>query len=63
MCHHTERRLTFKGKLTSGWKNDKINLVNFHASSQMSENLYFDGLLLSKTYQFLDEKAQKSYVS
>ena len=29
----------------------------------MSENLHFDGLLLSKTYTFLDEKVQRSYVS
>ena len=29
--------------------------------SQKSENLHFDGLLLSKTYKVLDEKVQKSY--
>ena len=52
-----------KGKLTRGLKNEKWNLVNFHASSQKSENLHFDALLLSKTYNFLDEKVQKSYVS
>ena len=38
----------FKGKLTHGLKNDIRNLVNFHASSGKSENLHFDGLLLSK---------------
>ena len=38
----------FKGKLTPGLKNDINNLVNFHASSRKSKNLYFDGLLLSK---------------
>ena len=38
----------FKGKLTRGLKNDERNLVNFHAGRRMSENLYFDGLLLSK---------------
>ena len=37
----------FKEKLTDGLKNDLRNLVNFHASSQKSENLHFDGLLLS----------------
>ena len=39
----------FKGKLTRVLKNDLMDLVNFHATSQRSENLHFDGLLLSKT--------------
>ena len=50
----------FKGKLTRGLKNDIRNLVNFHASSQKSENLHFDRLLLFKPYKVLDEKAQKN---
>ena len=58
MCHDTERK--FKGKLTRGSKNEIKNLVNFHASSGKSENLHFDGLLLSKAYKDLDEKVQKS---
>ena len=37
----------FKEKLTSSLKNDKMNLVNFHASSQKSEKLHFDGFFLS----------------
>ena len=53
----------FKGKLTGGLKNEIRNLVNFHASSRKSENLHFDGLVLSKAYNVLDEKVQKSYVS
>ena len=53
----------FKGKLTCGLKNGIMNLVNFHASSRKSENLYFNQSLLSKAYKDLDEKAQKSYVS
>ena len=53
----------FKGKLTRGLKNDIMNLVNFHASSRKSENLLFDGVLLSKAYEVLDEKVRKSYVS
>ena len=53
----------FKGKLTRGLKNDIKNLVNFHASSRKSENLHFNGLLLSKAYNVLDEKVQKIYVS
>ena len=52
----------FKGKLTSGLKNDIMNLVNFHVSSRKSENLHFDGILLSKAYKDLDKKLQKSYV-
>ena len=49
----------FKGKLTRGFK----NYVNFHASSQKSENWHFHRLVLSKAYKNLDEKGQKSYVS
>ena len=53
----------FKKKLTGGLKNDIRNLVNFHPSSCKSENLHFDGLVMSKAYKVLDEKVQKSYVS
>ena len=38
----------FKGRLTSGLKNDIRNLVNFHASSRKSENLHFHQVLLSQ---------------
>ena len=37
----------FKEKLAGGLKNDIRKFVNFHASSRKSENLHFDGLLLS----------------
>ena len=40
-----------------------MNLVNFHASGWKSENLHFDWIHLSKAYEYLDEKVQKSYVS
>ena len=53
----------FERKLARGLKNDIRNLVNFHASSRKSENLHFDGLLLSKGFKVLDEKVQKNYVS
>ena len=53
----------FKGKLKCGLKNDIRNLVNFHASSQKSQNLHFDWILFSKAYKDLDEKVQNSYVS
>ena len=38
----------FNEKLTSGLKNDVRNLLNFHANSRKSENLHFDGLVLSE---------------
>ena len=53
----------FNGKLTCGLKNDLRILVTFHASSQKSGNLHFDGLFLSKAYKNLDEKVKKSYLS
>ena len=46
----------FKEKLTRGLKNDKRNLVSFYASSRKSENFHFDGILLSKAYNVLNEK-------
>ena len=51
-----------KEKLTRGLKNYIRNLVNFHASSQKSENFPFVGLLLFEVYKVLDKKLQKSYV-
>ena len=53
----------FKEKVTGRLKKNMRNLVNFHASSRKSENLHFDGLILSKAYKVLDEKVQKRYVS
>ena len=41
----------FQEKLTGGLENNTNNLVNFHASSRKSENLHFDGLLLSIAYE------------
>ena len=38
----------FEEKLTFCLKNDMRNLMNFNSSSGKSENLYFDGLFLSK---------------
>ena len=52
----------FKRKLTGGLKNDIRDMVTFYASSRKSENLHFDGFLLSKTYKALDGKVHKSYV-
>ena len=53
----------FKEKFTGHLKNDIRNLVNFYSSSRKSENLNFDGRVLSKAYKFSDEKVQKGYVS
>ena len=50
------------GKLTCDLKNDIRHLVNFHASSQKSENVHFGWINLTKAYKDLDEKLQKSYV-
>ena len=47
MCHALKDDVKFKGKPIRGLKEDIRNLVNFHASSRNSENLHFDGLLLS----------------
>ena len=38
----------FEGKLTCASKNDMRNLVNCHQSTPESQNLDFDGILLSK---------------
>ena len=53
----------FKEKLTGGLKNHIKYLVNFHGSSRKTENLHFDGLVLSEAYKTLDEKVQKCYDS
>ena len=53
----------FKEKLTGCFKNDTRSLFNIHATSCKSENLNFDGIVMSKAYKVSDEKVQKSYVS
>ena len=64
LCVMTQKGVAeFKRKLPCGLKNDIRNLVNFHASSWKSENLYFDWIRLCKAYKYLDKKVQKSYVS
>ena len=49
-----------RGELTRGLKNDVIWLSFMRATE--SQNMHFDGLLLSKVYKVLDEKVQKSCV-
>ena len=53
----------FEGKLTLGSKNGMKNLVNFNESSDKSENLQFDVLLLSIAYKVPAKKVQKNYLS
>ena len=38
----------FEEKLICGLENDMRNFVNFHQSTQKSQNQDFDGILLSK---------------
>ena len=53
----------FEEKLALGFKNDMANLVNVNESIGKSENLHFDVLLLSITYNVFAKKEQKSYLS
>ena len=53
----------FEEKLILGSKNDMRNLVNFNVSSDKSENLHFDVLLLSIAYKVSNKKVQKNYLS
>ena len=46
----------FEGKLTLSSKNGMRYLVNFNASSGMSENLHFDVQLLSIAYKASTKK-------
>ena len=39
----------FKEKLAGGLKNDIRNLINFHASNRKSEDVHFNGFVLSKS--------------
>ena len=54
---------SLKKKLNLDSKNDVRNLVNFNMSSDKSENLHFDVLLLSIAYKVSAEKVQKNYLS
>ena len=52
-----------KEDLAVGLRNGIRNVINFHASSRKSENVQFDGLVLSKAHKASDEKVQKTYGS
>ena len=49
-------------ELTCRFKIDIRNSVNFDLSTQKSQNLHFNGLLLTKLYNFWAKKVQRSYV-
>ena len=53
----------FEEKLTLGSKNDLRNLLNFNASSDKSEKLHFDVLLLLIAYKASVKKVQNNYLS
>ena len=53
----------FEEKLILGSKNDMKNLVNFNTSTDKSENLHFDMILLSIAYKVSPNKVQKNYLS
>ena len=53
----------FEEKLSLYSKNDMTNLVDFNASSDKSENLHFDVLLLSIVSKVSAEKVQENYLS
>ena len=60
MCDDTEGWCEIYRKTDSWRKIDRRNLVNFYVSSRKSENLYFNGLLLSKAYKFSAKNLHKS---
>ena len=60
MCHVTEQWCKIWWRTyTCCCKNEIRNLANFYASTQMSRNWYFDGLLLSKVYWWMSEKIRE----
>ena len=48
----------FEEKVSGGLINDIRSLINFHGSNRKSANFHFDGLVLSKACEVLDEKVQ-----
>ena len=57
-----ESEANFEEKLTLGFKSDMRHLVNFNARSSKSENVYVDGLHLTKVYLVWAKKLQRIYV-
>ena len=63
ISHDTGEWCKFEEKLSLGFKNDMINLVNFNVSSGRFENSHFNELRLSIAYKVSAKKVQKSYLS
>ena len=53
----------FEEKPALGSKNDMMNLVNFNASSDKSQNFHFDVQPFSIAYKVSAKIVQKSYLS
>ena len=51
----------FGKELTCQFKIDMRNLTNFDPSTRQSQNLHFNGLLLTKVYNVGAKKVQGSY--
>ena len=61
LSQHWKMIQTLKKKRTFSLKNDMRNLVNFNANSGISENLYFDGLILSKVFNVWAKKNTEEF--
>ena len=59
---HLKKDPHFEEKLTFCLKNDVSNLVNYNASSEMSENLHLDGQFCRK-YVMFDLKRNRGVMS
>ena len=58
-----KRDTEFEKGTTFHFKIDIRNLTNFELSTQKSQNVHFNGLLLSKVYITWAKKVQRSYLS
>ena len=58
-----ESDVQFEEESTCRCKSGITSLVNFHASTRKSQNLHFDGVLMSKVYKVLAKKLQRNYAS
>ena len=53
----------FEETMTLRSKQDMRNMVDLNANSDKSENLHFDGPLLSIAYKVSSKNVQKNYLS
>ena len=52
----------FEMKLACQFKTDTRNLTNFDPTTQKSQILHFNGLILTKVYHVSAKRVQRSYV-